>query len=143
MIQKLLTSTGILILGILLLIAGFIPFYKYEQAKASGYEVEATVVEVNIAGTSEIGGETIEQYTVYADYTVNGVTYQHVKLKNYGAKHYVGETVKIVVDPKNPEKLLSEGGIISVVGFLLAGSAIFTKVKKSAAKKRQNSTAQQ
>lgn len=127
---RLLNSTVALILGTILFLIGCIQPSKYENAIESGYEVDAKIVEVK-SRESEMETETITKHTVYADYEVDGKEYKHIKIGNslVGDEWYVGNTVKIVVDPENPQRALSEGGILCTIGFVIAAGAIIVKLK--------------
>lgn len=130
--KKILTDNIFLILGILIFLVGCIQPYAYERAKESGYEVEATIVDVKVRDESDAdGGFVSTSYTVYADYQVDGKEYKHVRIGKYydTDEYYVGKTVKVVVDPDDPGDTMFEGGILCTVGFVITGVAIFFKIK--------------
>ncbi len=129
----------ILIIGILIFLVGCIFPYRYEKAIEEGYEVEATVTDiVERAQTAAEAGPDDTSYTLYGDYTIDGKEYTHVKLgKNYSDSHYIGEKLKVVVNPDNPGKPMFEGGILCTVGFLIAIGAIIAKVSAKRKAKKQ------
>lgn len=111
---------------------------NYEKAKENGYEVDAKIVEVKKEIEDDLdGGYTSTSYTVYADYEVNGEVYTHIKIGKYydTDEYYVGKRVKVVVNPNSPGKPLFEGGVLCVVGFLIA---LFAGIAKIKARKSSN-----
>ena len=130
--SKFLNSTTIIIIGILVFLIGCIQPAKYEKAKKNGYEVDATIVEVDIKEESDLdGGLDSTSYTVYADYIIDGKEYKHVKVGKYydTNEYYVGKVIKVVVNPDSPGKPFFEGGILCVVGFLLTIGGVVSKIK--------------
>ena len=129
--NKIFNSTTVLILGILIFLFGCIQPARYEKAKENGSEVEATVVEVKVREENDSEGYSSTSYTVYADYEVNGKEYKHKKIGKYydTDEYYVGKTVKVVVNP-DTGKPMAEGGVLCVVGFLIAIGAVVSKIKK-------------
>ncbi len=130
-LNKLLTSTGILILGIVIFLLGCIQPSRYERAKESGYEIEATVVKVVEKIEDSFEGPSSTTYTIYVDYSVDGNEYKNIKVAKYydTDKYSVGDTIIIVVNPNNPEKMMFEGGIVCVIGFIIVVFAIILKIK--------------
>lgn len=128
--------TVLLLLGIVVFLLGCIRPCKYEQAMESGCIVEATIVQVKKSETEGEGGFVIDTYKLYADYTFNGETYKHVKLKNYGSEGYVGQKVNIVVNP-DTGKPMGEGGFLATIGFLIMAAAVVMKISEKKAKSKQ------
>lgn len=134
--SKLLNSTTVIILGVIVFLVGCIQPSKYEKAKENGYEVDATIVEVvEKEETDSEGSYSSTSYTAYADYEVDGKEYKHVKVgKNYQkGTYYVGKVIKVVVNPNAPNKPMFEGGILCVIGFLVACGGVVSKIKKKKA----------
>lgn len=134
--KKLSKSTITLLVGIALFLVGCIRPFMYEEAISNGYEVDATIVEVidEIESDSE-SGYTSTVSTVYADYTVDGKEYKHVKVGKYydTDKYYVGKTIKVVVNPNSPGKTMGEGGVVCTIGFVVIIYAIVKKIKEKKA----------
>ena len=137
--KKISKSTLILLAGIVIFLVGCIQPSKYESAKESGYEVDATIVEVVEDETTDSDGYSSTSYTVYADYEVDGQQYKHVKVGTYydTDRYYVGKVIQVVVDPDNPDSAMFEGGILCTVGFVVVLYAIFVKRKNKKAQKEQ------
>lgn len=126
-----LTPTRIIVLGIVVFLIGCIPVAKYDKAKESGYEVDATIVEVKTKTEHDMdGGPDSTSYTVYADYEIDGKEYKHVRVGKYydTDEYYVGKTIKVVVNPNSPGKPMYEGGVLCVVGFLMVVGGVIVKI---------------
>ena len=119
--KLLFNSTTALILGILLLVIGFSVNASYEDAKAGGYEVTATITRIeHRVDTGIDGAPDSDEYTLYGTYTVGDQIVTEKKLgKVYINSYSVGDTYKLVVDPENPEDTLSEGGFIIMLGLAI------------------------
>lgn len=126
--KRICKSTWLLILGIAIFLIGCIQPARYEAAKENGYEVDAVVVEV----VEKRERDNSTAYILYADYEVDGKQYEHIKIGKYydSDNDYVGKTMKIVVDPNNPDSTMFEGGILCVVGFLAVCTALVRKAQK-------------
>ena len=126
-----------ILLGVIVFLIGCVQPAKYENAKASRYEVDATIVEaVKKEETDSEGSYTSTSYTVYADYEVDGEKYTHVKVGKYHDtdEYYVGKTIKVVINPNAPCSVMFEGGILGVIGSSISlwGILLKTKRKKAA-----------
>lgn len=134
--KKIINTTTALILGIVLFILGAYQGGLYEEAKSSGYEVEAKIVDVVVE--EEQDSDMIysyNTYTVYVDYTINGKDYTNVRVGKYTEPKYVGNTITVVVNPEKPGSAISEGGIFTTFGFVIIVVAIVLKVKNKRAEK--------
>ncbi|WP_195450999.1 DUF3592 domain-containing protein [Anaeromassilibacillus sp. 1001302B_160321_C8] len=103
----------------------------YDEAKNSGYEIEARIVDVVVK--EEHDSDMIyyyDTYTVYANYTIDGKDYSHVKVGKYTEPKYVGDTITVVVNPEEPGAKMAEGGIFATVGFVMIVGVIVSKAKK-------------
>lgn len=129
--KKILNSTTVLILGIVLFLLGSYQGGLYDDAKSSGYEIEAKIVDVVVK--EEHDSDMIyyyDTYTVYADYTIDGKDYTHVKVGKYTEPKYIGDTITVVVNPEDPGRKMTEGGIFATVGFIMIVGAVVSKAKK-------------
>ena len=129
--KKISKSTLILLAGIAIFLVGCIQPANYEKAKESGYEVKATVVDIVVKEETDSDGYSSTSYTIYGNYTVDGQSYQHVKVgKYYDTTPYsVGDVIPVVVDPDNPDSTMFEGGILCVIGFVVVLFALLSKRK--------------
>ena len=109
------TPKKILLLGIAVFLIGCIFPGRYENAQNTGHEIEATISDV-----VKREGEDFDTYTVYVDYEVDGEEYTHVKAGRFSKPYLEGDTMTVVINPKNPGKILQEGGILCVAGFVIA-----------------------
>ena len=131
--RKLSNSTILLLVGIVIFLVGCIQPSKYEDAKENGYKVDATIVEIKSREDPGIDGapDTME-YTIYGDYEIDGKKYEHVKI----ATHYdscdckVGDTIEFVANPDSPDEPMFEGGVLCVIGFLIACAGLISKMKR-------------
>lgn len=128
----------LLIIGVILLVLGFIQFSNYEN---NSITVTATVSDIEDGSfDDELGYRRI----YYGDYTVDGKVYTHVKLatlyedSSFTYKHHIGDTMEIVVSKDDPGKKMSEGGLFSTVGLVLVvwNWVAISKAKKAAKKQK-------
>ena len=70
--KKALNSTTILIIGIVIFLFGAYQGGQYDEAKSSGYEVNAKIVDVKyeLEYDSDLS-YSYDTYTVYADYVID------------------------------------------------------------------------
>ena len=131
-----LSAVFVVILGIVAVILGInalnTPIEKYSKT-------EAVVSDVEISYSYDEDNIRTEDHTVYVDYTVDGKEYKHIL---YGSDTNLneGDTVNILYDPENPEKIATgnektSGVIFLIVGAVaIVGGAVFgiIKMKKAA-----------
>jgi len=79
-------------------------------------DVQATITEIETEGTGE---DTV--YTVYVDYTVDGVDYTHVALNGYSSDMREGDIIEVKYDLNDPASARIKGlGIFTLI-FVAAG----------------------
>lgn len=120
-------GTVFAVLSVVFLLIGIIAFVATTKAENSGDEIEATVTRIEEYSDSD--GD--RNYRVFVSYTYNGTLYEDVRLDFYDSSTYEGNTITLVVDPKNPTKVLKKGEAIFfllIFGFffLVFGSIGFT-----------------
>ncbi len=130
LMQKIKKSTIILVIGIIIFSLGAYQNIRYEDAKDSGYSVEATVTRVKVHEHDD--GDT---YTLWGEYEKDGKTYSNVKLGLFTEYRKVGEIVKLVVNPDAPTKKMAEGGLFGVIGLVITVAALIRKHKEKKAEK--------
>lgn len=140
--KKVKKSTWLLWIGIAVFLVGCIGPFQYEDAIENGYRVEATVTRIEDRNdTGMDGAPDTTVYTYYGEYEVDGKKYTDVELgKSYDRKTYaVGSTMEVVVNPNDPGRTMSEGGVICTVGFVILIVAIVMKFKERKQKKQEAS----
>ena len=133
MIDKFINSTTVLILGIILLFVAIILPSPYDDARNSGYEIDATVVEIVEHKHPAIEEYEVDTYTytIYASYTADGKTYEHVEIEERETHNLnLGDTVKIVVNPENPKEILTNNNSLGVSALIIIVIALFVKIIK-------------
>lgn len=125
-----------LVVGILLFCIGSAIDYRYENAKETGYEVIATVTDVKYHVDHDVdGGPDRDEYIAYGTYTVDGKQYNNIRLGTYSSEINVGDRIPVIVAPHNPARIISDGGLLIVPGFLIVIISIVVLVKS---KKKNN-----
>ena len=96
--------------------------------------VNAVIVDYEEHWETDADNEQRLVTTYYIDYEVNGVKYEHVESPEQNMGMNVGDTVEILYQSQNPEKIsaknITSGGIIViVVGALVAIGGCFSGIK--------------
>lgn len=140
-------SFGVLIalIGLTLTIVGYIKPDKYATAIESGYEIDATIVEVEHTEEYDPVTESYDDpaYIYYVDYEVDGKEYKHIKVPEKGQPgdgYGVGDTIKVVVDPESPDRLLTEGGFVATVGAVVTVCGIISAIRSKRKKSKSGDT---
>ncbi|MBE6928585.1 MAG: hypothetical protein E7467_08935 [Ruminococcaceae bacterium] len=128
------SSTLLLLVGILLFTIDFFINMDYEDARAKGYEIEATITRIDVRESNDAGMDDI--YVAYGEYEVDGRTYTNKRLGHCGEDDYVGGKMTVVVDPDDPGDTEFEGGVLAVVGFIMMIVALIWKYKDRKAAKQ-------
>lgn len=133
--KKFVKTNFVLLIGIAIFLIGCITPYKYEEAIENGYEVTATITKVEQSETDS-DGYSYTSYKLYGEYEVDGKKYTNVKLGTfYGDDgYYKGKKIKVVVDPESPENTIFEGGVLCVIGFLIAIFGLITRTNDKSKK---------
>lgn len=113
---------GLLIVGIIFIVAGIISLMKLRE---EGVEVEAKIVDIT---REEMGtnadGYTEFEYTVYVDYTDNeGNLHTEVEYPRHEDEWTVGTIITVMYDPNNPNQLIVNNSIIAIILFIVVGIA--------------------
>lgn len=112
------------ITGLIFLISGIIWMISGVKFKETAVEISAEIVDINTYEDSD--GDT--SHRVYVNYSFNGTDYEHVQIHSYNSSMYVGKTISLLCDPKNPVNLQSSSSyIIGSVIFIFLG-AVFALV---------------
>ena len=129
------SSTKILLVGIVMMAISFTVNMFYEDAKAQGYEIDARITRIVCRTSTDPGMD--DTYVAYGEYEVDGKKYSDKRLGYCSDDAVVGESMKIVVDPDDPEDRLPEGGVLAVFGLPIVCYAIYLKHKERKAAKSQ------
>ncbi len=106
-------------------------------------QIKATVVDVQEEWESSADPDEPDRLvnTAYIDYEVNGKKYEHVLAPEQDDDLKLGDTVDILVQSKNPEKISAlnptKGGVIFIVLGVLVANAGCVSVIKAFIGKRQ------
>ncbi len=106
-------------------------------------QIKATVVDVQEEWESSADPDEPDRLvnTAYIDYEVNGKKYEHVLAPEQDDDLKLGDTVDILVQSKNPEKISAlnptKGGVIFIVLGVLVAIAGCVSVIKAFIGKRQ------
>ncbi|MBR1761923.1 MAG: hypothetical protein IJ731_00970 [Eubacterium sp.] len=106
-------------------------------------QIKATVVDVQEEWESSADPDEPDRLvnTAYIDYEVNGKKYEHVLAPEQDDDLKIGDTVDILVQSKNPEKISAlnptKGGVIFIVLGVLVAIAGCVSVIKAFIGKRQ------
>ena len=122
----------ILIVGLVLFFLGAYQNYKYEE---QSLKVKATITDIETKDDPDGG----YRHTYYGKYKVDGKTYRNKKLQTkydnaYVPDEAIGDTIKITVDPENPNRKVAEGGVFGVVGLIMTVCGIVMCVKNKKTK---------
>lgn len=74
-------------------------------------------------GVDEDGFEEYDYY-VFVDYEVNGQKYEHVQYPNYANTMKVGDSVEILCQSQNPEKIVEKNVTGNSVIFIVIGGVL-------------------
>ncbi len=125
------------------LVVGIICRTNVDNFMGTSESVEARICDIDTYKVKNRKGFEETRYKVYVDYTVDGVTYDHIKLDKYDSSMNVGKIITIYYDPESPGHIMSgdstastvmifAGVCVMVVAILIT---IITMVKESQRKK--------
>lgn len=140
--KKFLSNFLLATFPIIILLLGMIQPMRYENAIQKGYQIDATITEVDskVREVEDAGEYTVDY--VYVDYEVDGQKYENVKAGKYSESDhvYAGKVIQVVVNPNNPGKVMKEGGVLATIGFVLMlvlyVPVIISSVKSKRVKKK-------
>lgn len=84
-------------------------------------------------------------HQVFVTYTFEGQTYERIRLSEYSSNMYVGGSIALLCDPKNPGKVETESGfyivvimlgIMGIVFFCIGAIPLYFSINKSLQNKR-------
>lgn len=143
-IRKIIFSLIAVVLGIALIAFGI-----YSLSTKHLYDSSVTATIVDVEEHWESGGadeaDTLVK-TFYIDYEINGVKYEHVEAPESNDSMQVGDTVEILYQSKNPEKIsgknigktaaltIGVGALFLIVGIFLVLKALMGRQNSIAEK---------
>ena len=130
-LKRIIFSVIAVVIGIALIAYGI---YSLSTKHLYDSSVTATIVDVEESWESDGDGSDHLVKTFYIDYEINGVKYEHVESPVSEDSMKVGDTVEILYQSKNPEKISEKdisktAAIIIGVGALLLIVGIFLVIK--------------
>ena len=127
-------SIAAVVLGIIFVVSGI---KTISEKDLYDTQITATVVDVTEEWQEAVNEDEADhiEKTAYIDYEVDGKKYEHVLSPEQDDNLKVGDTVDILVQSKNPEKISSlnptKGGVIFIVlGALVAVAGCVTIIRK-------------
>lgn len=126
-------SIGVVVFGIIFVVSGISTIANKDK-----YDTQITATVVDIQEEWESSGDPEEAdhlvRNAYIDYEVNGKKFEHVLAPEQDDNMKVGDTVDILVQSQNPEKISSlnptKGGIIFIiVGAVAAIAGCISTIK--------------
>ncbi len=116
-------SIGVVVVGIIFAISGISTIANKDKFDT---QITATVVDIQQEWESSADPDDPDRLvdTAYIDYEVDGKKYEHVLAPEQNGNMKVGDTVDILVQSQNPEKISAlnptKGGIIFIVVGVIA-----------------------
>lgn len=103
-----------------MLAAGIGILISHFRFKGNAVEIDAKITDIVVSGTRKH-----RSHTVYVTYQYDGETYEDVRFNEYDSGMRKGKTIKILIDPEDPEHVSSQYGMIFAGGVLIFMGVIF------------------
>ncbi len=116
---KIRNAIGLLIAGIVLV---GISIFIMRAPKVEYVTATAAIVDIQVEHDDI---ENSEVYTVFVDYTIDGVDYKNVEYGSYSSSMSVGDTVDIEYDPADPSHIQAPGSDMIPYILLAVGAVSF------------------
>lgn len=129
------------VIGFIFIIAGIFWAVSGRRFVQSAVEVSAVISEIESYRDSD--GDT--EHRVYVSFSYGGQRYEDVRLNEYSSGMYEGKEIKVMLDPDNPRKLMTNLGLYIGPTVFIGMGAIFACAgvipligmgRKSSAKKK-------
>lgn len=129
------------VIGFIFILVGIVWAISGSRFMQSAVEVSAVITKIESHRDSD--GDTSHQ--VYVNYSYGGQRYEDVRLNEYSSGMYKGKEIKVMLDPDNPRKLMTNLGLYIGPTVFIGMGAIFTSAgvislvgmgRKSSAKKK-------
>ncbi len=132
-ILSIIMSIGFVVVGIIFVISGISTIANKDK-----YDTQVTATVVDVQQEWETAADPDEPdrlvNTAYIDYEVDGKKYEHVLAPEQDDNLAIGDTVEILVQSSNPEKISglnpTKGGVIFIiVGAIAAVVGCFSSIR--------------
>ena len=129
------------VIGFIFILVGIFWAISGSRFMQNAVEVSAVISEIESYRNSD--GDL--NHRVYVSYSYGGQRYEDIRLNEYSSGMYEGKEIKVMLDPDNPVKLMTNVGLYIGPAVFIGMGVIFTVAgvfaivgmgKKSAAKKR-------
>ena len=116
-------SVVAVIAGIAFVVAGIVQIANKDKYDST---VTATIVDIQEEWETATDPDDVDKLvkTAYIDYEINGVKYEHVLSPEQDDNYKVGDTVEILYQSENPEKISSKNITLSAFIFIGLGLAV-------------------
>ena len=128
MTNKLMYKLIFILIGIGLLVGGFLFLNMNDRNKKYYVRTQATIVDIveeTYVDVYDDGVESETKYIVYVDYVANDTLYQYVPLNEYNFTMKIGDKINVTYDSRNPSVLVSRNGFIIASICCFAGGGAF------------------
>lgn len=116
-------SVVAVIAGIAFVVVGIVQIANKDKYDST---VTATIVDIQEEWETATDPDDVDRLvkTAYIDYEINGVKYEHVLSPEQDDNYKVGDTVEILYQSENPEKISSQNITMSAFIFIGLGLAV-------------------
>lgn len=116
-------SVVAVIAGIAFVVVGIVQIANKDKYDST---VTATIVDIQEEWETATDSDDVDRLvkTAYIDYEINGVKYEHVLSPEQDDNYKVGDTVEILYQSENPEKISSKNITLSAFIFIGLGLAV-------------------
>ena len=112
-------AIGLIIIGLLFVV---ISIFMMRAPKVEYVPATATIADIQSEYDS---AQETDVYTVFVNYTIDGVDYKNIEFGSYSSSMSVGDTVDIEYDPADPSHIQAPGSGFIVYIALAAGAIAF------------------
>lgn len=112
-----------LIIGVVFLAVGIALLNSGIKFRKNAVETKAVITDIQ---THRSGDDV--NHSVWVEYEFDGKVYEDIRLNEYNSGMHVGKEITILVDPKNPQKVSTEYGLIFAGGVFILMGVIFSCV---------------
>lgn len=129
------------VIGIAVILCAVWVFVRGMQFRKTAVSVTAKIEDINTSYDND--GDAHHQ--VFVTYTFEGQTYEKVSLNEYSSNMYVGKSIDLLCDPKNPGRVETNSNfyivvivlsIMGIVSFCVGAIPLCFSIKKILQKKR-------